>query len=50
MVSAVASDGIPNKSTISVMEPRTMVASDTGKFAMVKGCSNQNRRESGQCG
>ncbi len=37
MVSAAASDGIPNASKISVMEPRTMGASDTGKFAVVKG-------------
>lgn len=27
-----------------------MGLSDTGKFAMVKGCSGQNCRESGQCG
>src|SRR6476469_9734584 len=50
MVSAVSSVGIPNASTISVMEPRTMAASDTGKFAMVKGCSPRNCREFGQCG
>ncbi|GMO13083.1 hypothetical protein TM233_12830 [Bradyrhizobium sp. TM233] len=40
IVSAALSDGIPNASKISAM-PRTMAASDTGKFGRVKGCSGE---------